>query len=62
MKKISDFTWNYYIYNVINLNTEEMYETEDFEDARAIFADWHRIYPFDKIIIQQIHSIARRML
>ena len=62
MKRISDYTWSYYVYNVINLHTEEMYETDDIDDARAVFADWSGIYPFDKIIIQQIHNVARRIL
>ena len=62
MKTINDFTWNYYVYNVVNLNTEDVYETDDLDDARAVFADWYRLYPFDKIIIQQIHSIARKIL
>lgn len=62
MIELSSITWNYYIYNVININTEELYETDNLDDARALFAEWHRRYPFDKIIIQQVHSIARRIL
>ena len=62
MIEVSNLTWNYYTYNVINLNSEEIYETDDIESARALFAEWHRIYPSCKIIIQQIHSVARRLL
>lgn len=62
MNTIKDYTWNYYLYVVINISTEKMYETEDLDDARSTYHEWLELFPGDKIIIQQQHNVARRIL
>ena len=59
---LQDLQWNYYIYNVVNLATEETYETDNFYDAESVFTEWKISNPFDKIVVQKIHSVARRVL
>lgn len=55
--EISDYTWNYYLYVVINLNNGEQYETDDLDDARQVKTDWQ--LSGYQVIIQQQHNVAR---
>lgn len=54
-------TWNYYIYNIVNidLNTVIWECGEDLDIARQKLQEYKILYPNFKLGIQQLHSIAR---
>ena len=57
---LAGFIWNYYTYNVIDLNTGNvLYETDIYDQALNIFYDEKA--KGCNVIIQQIHSVARRI-
>lgn len=58
---LAGFIWNYYTYNVIDLDTGNiLYETDTYDQQLINTLNDERARG-GNVIIQQIHSVARRI-